>query len=432
MAPPAICSASTIHLTGPIMKILHTSDWHLGRSLHIKKRHEEHQAFLQWLLKEIDSRQIDVLLIAGDVFDSGLPSIGAQELYYKFLSQVAQSCCRHVVIIAGNHDSPSFLNAPGALLKALRIHVVGAATDDPADEVFVLRRRDNTPELLVAAVPFLRDRDIRKAEAGESTEDKSQKLIQGIGNHYDAVFAAAEQRRAELGQDLPLVAMGHLFTDGGRLIEGDGVRELYVGALPGVAPTIFPASVDYVALGHLHVPQTVNDSNHIRYCGSPLPMGFNEAEQQKIVCLVEFQGRETTVEPLPVPVFQKLQTVQGDWDAISSRLDGLAKSGQSVWLNIVYDGNEIIGDLSQRLENAVTRTCLDIVRSRNCQTAEQALRQQSMDETLDDLEDHDVFERLLVMKEVPESQRPDLRRTYQEALAALEDPERAAGNEGQP
>ncbi|HOG50942.1 MAG TPA: exonuclease SbcCD subunit D C-terminal domain-containing protein, partial [Lentisphaeria bacterium] len=384
------------------MKILHTSDWHLGRSLHIKNRHDEHQAFLQWLLTEIDRQQIDVLLVAGDVFDSGLPSIGAQELYYDFLGQVAQSCCRHVVIIAGNHDSPSFLNAPGKLLKALRVQVIGAATADPADEVLVLRRRDHTPELIVAAVPFLRDRDIRTVQAGESSEDKAQSLIQGIGNHYAAAFAAAEQRRTELGPDLPLVAMGHLFTAGGRLIEGDGVRELYVGALPGVEPAIFPASLDYVALGHLHVPQTVNDSSHIRYCGSPLPMGFNEAEQKKMVCLVELQGRKATVETLPVPVFQKLRTIQGDWDAISSRLDELAKSNESVWLNIIYDGNEIIGDLSQRLEAAVAGTRLDIVRSRNCQNAERALRQQSMDEALGDLEVHDAFERLLAMKEVPE------------------------------
>lgn len=411
------------------MKILHTSDWHLGRSLHIKKRHDEHLAFLQWLLKEIDNRQIDVLLVAGDVFDSGLPGITAQELYYNFLGQVAQSCCRHVVIIAGNHDSPSFLNAPGKLLKALRVHVVGAAADDPADEVLVLRSRDQTPELLVAAVPFLRDRDIRTVQAGESPEDKIQNLKQGIGNHYAAVFAAAEQRRAELGADLPLVAMGHLFTDGECLVQDAGVRKLYVGELFGVAPTIFPASVDYVALGHLHVPQTVNNSSHIRYCGSPIPIGFNEAEQQKIVCLVEFQGREAAVETLPVPVFQKLQTIQGDWDTISSRLNELANSTESIWLNIIYDGKEVIGDLSQRLENAVDGTRLDIVNACNDQMREQTLRQQSEDETLGDLEVNDVFERLLAMQEVPESQRPDLRLAYQEAVAALEDPERAAGKD---
>ena len=414
------------------MKILHTSDWHLGRSLHIKKRHDEHQAFLQWLLTEIDRRQIDVLLVAGDVFDSGLPGIGAQELYYDFLGHVAPSCCRHVVIIAGNHDSPSFLNAPGKLLKALRVEVIGGAAADPADEVLVLRRHDGTPELLVAAVPFLRDRDIRTVEAGESPDDKAQNLIQGIGRHYAAVFAAAEQRRSELGQDLPLVAMGHLFTAGGRLLEGDGVRDLYVGALAGVTPAIFPASVDYVALGHLHVPQTVNDSSRIRYCGSPLPMGFNEAEQQKIVCLVDFQGREASVETLPVPVFQILQTIQGDWDAISGRLAELAQSGASVWLNIIYDGSDIIGDLSQRLETAVAGTGLEIVRSRNSQTADQVLHQQSADETLDDLDPNDVFERLLTMKDVPESQRPDLRLVYQEARAALDDPDRAAAEGGQP
>ena len=181
--------------------------------------------------------------------------------------------------------------------------------------------------------------------------------------------------------------------------------------------------------GSLHVPQTVNNSSHIRYCGSPIPIGFNEAEQQKIVCLVEFQGREAAVETLPVPVFQKLQTIQGDWDTISSRLNELANSTESIWLNIIYDGKEVIGDLSQRLENAVDGTRLDIVNACNDQMREQTLRQQSEDETLGDLEVNDVFERLLAMQEVPESQRPDLRLAYQEAVAALEDPERAAGKD---
>ena len=414
------------------MKVLHTSDWHLGRSLHMKKRHDEHQAFLHWLLTEIDRRQIDVLLVAGDVFDSGLPSVSAQELYYDFLGQAAQSCCRHVVIIAGNHDSPAFLDAPGKLLRALRVHVCGAAAADPSEEVLVLRNRDNAPALIVAAVPYLRDRDLRTAEAGESPGDKAQNLIKGIGSHYAAALAAAEQRRSELGPDLPLVAMGHLFTAGGRLLEGDGVRDLYVGALAGVSPEIFPASVDYVALGHLHVPQTVNRSSRIRYCGSPVPMGFNEAEQQKIVCLVDFEGREATVEPLPVPVFQKLQTIRGEWDTISGRLAELTKTGTSVWLNIIYDGSEIIGDLSQRLEAAVAGTHVDIVRSRNNQTADQVLKQQDGDDTLDDLDVHDVFERCLAMHDVPESQRPDFRLAYQEALAALNDPDRAATKGGQP
>ena len=143
------------------MKILHTSDWHIGRTLYGRRRYEEFEAFLAWLLATIEREQVAVLLVAGDVFDSSTPGIRAQELYYRFLCRVADSCCRHVVAIAGNHDSPSFLEAPRELLRALDVHVVGVSGDNPMDEVLVLRNQQNNPELIVCAVPYLRDRDIR-------------------------------------------------------------------------------------------------------------------------------------------------------------------------------------------------------------------------------------------------------------------------------
>ena len=272
------------------MKLLHTSDWHIGRTLYGRKRYEEFEAFLTWLAQTIQKNEIDALLVAGDVFDTSAPSNRAQELYYRFLCRVAASSCRHVVVIAGNHDSPSFLNAPKELLKALDVHVIGSATADPEDEVLVLRNEQDNPELIVCAVPYLRDRDIRVAEAGESVEDKERKLIDGIRNHYAAVAALAEQKREELGVDIPIVGMGHLFTAGGQTVDGDGVRELYVGSLAHVTAGIFPACFNYLALGHLHVPQMVNGSETIRYSGSPMPMGFGEAKQQKSVCQVEFHS----------------------------------------------------------------------------------------------------------------------------------------------
>ena len=195
------------------MKILHTSDWHIGRTLYGRKRYEEFEAFLTWLAETIQQNEIEALLVAGDVFDTTAPSNRAQELYYRFLCRVAASSCRHVVVIAGNHDSPSFLNAPRELLKALDVHVVGSSSESLEDEVLVLRNELNAPELIVCAVPYLRDRDIRVAEAGESVEDKERKLLAGIRSHYAAVAALAEQKREELGVDIPIVAMGHLFTD---------------------------------------------------------------------------------------------------------------------------------------------------------------------------------------------------------------------------
>jgi len=408
----------------PQIRLLHTSDWHIGRTLYGRKRYEEFEAFLTWLGETIQKNEIDALLVAGDIFDTSAPSNRAQELYYKFLCRVAASSCRHVVVIAGNHDSPSFLNAPKELLKALDVHVVGSSTEAPEDELLVLRNEQGDPELIVCAVPYLRDRDIRVAEAGESVEDKERKLIDGIRTHYAAVAALAEQKREELEVDIPIVAMGHLFTAGGQTVDGDGVRELYVGSLAHVTAGIFPASFDYLALGHLHVPQKVNGSETIRYCGSPLPMGFGEAKQQKSVCQVVFgqdEGHITTasVQLIDVPVFQKLERVKGDWDSISSRILELSATDSQCWLEVIYEGDEVIGDLRERLEVAISDTQMVILRIRNNRIIDRVLGQIREEETLDDLNVDDVFERCLAVHDVPEGQRPELLRAYQETVSSL-------------
>ncbi|MDY0389970.1 MAG: exonuclease SbcCD subunit D C-terminal domain-containing protein [Desulfobulbus oligotrophicus] len=401
------------------MNILHTSDWHIGRSLYGKKRYAEFDAFLTWLLATIQDHSIRVLLVAGDIFDSSTPSNRAQSLYYSFLYRVAASSCRHVVIIAGNHDSPSFLNAPKELLKALDIHVIGNITDDPEDEVLVLYDDQDVPELLVCAVPYLRDRDIRVAEAGESIEDKEQKLLDGLHRQYAAVAAAALQKRRQLGADIPIVGMGHLFTSGGKTVDGDGVRELYIGSLAHVTARIFPPCFTYVALGHLHVPQMVNGLETIRYSGSPLPMGFGEAQHQKSVCRVACNGSAVSVQLIDVPVLQKLEQIRGDWSTIQSRIMQLVAADSQAWLEVIYEGDEVIGDLRERLQRAVAGTEMEILRIKNTRVFEQVLRQTAAQETLDDLNAEEVFVRCLEMHGVAEEQRPELLRTYRETLLSL-------------
>ena len=404
------------------MKVLHTSDWHIGRTLYGRKRYEEFEAFLTWLAETIQQNEIDALLVAGDVFDTSAPSNRAQELYYRFLCRVAASSCRHVVVVAGNHDSPSFLNAPKELLKALDVHVVGSSTESPEDEVLVLRNDQDPPEVIVCAVPYLRDRDIRVAEAGESVEDKERKLIDGIRTHYATVAALAEQKREELGANIPIVGTGHLFTAGGQTVDGDGVRELYVGSLAHVTAGIFPACFNYLALGHLHVPQKVNGLETIRYSGSPLPMGFGEAKQQKSVCQVEFHSTAASVQLIDVPVFQKLERVKGDWDGISSRILELTATddpNRRAGLEVIYDGIEVIGDLRERLEAAISGTQMEILRIKNNRIIDRVLGQIHEEETLDDLNVNDVFERCLAVHDVPEEQRPELLRAYQETVSSL-------------
>ncbi len=401
------------------MKLLHTSDWHIGRALYGRKRYEEFAAFLNWLADLVETENIDVLLVAGDVFDNSTPSNRAQELYYRFLCRVAASEGRHVVVIAGNHDSPSFLNAPKELLKFLNIHVVGYASEQPDDELLVLSEPDGTLMVIVCAIPYLRDRDIRTAEAGESIEDKERKIVDGIKTHYRLVCDAAEQKRALLGKHVPIVAMGHLFAAGGQTIDGDGVRELYIGSLAQVKRDVFPECIDYVALGHLHIPQRVGGSDFIRYSGSPLPIGFGEAEQGKSVALIEFPGGAPQVRNITVPRFQELKTLRGDWQAITRSIEELKSRKSTAWLEVAYEGDEIAANLQERLMEAIDGTGMEILRVKNNRVLERAMSGAAAEETLDDLDVTDVFTRCIESHEVPEEQRPALLSAYQEIIAAL-------------
>jgi exonuclease SbcD len=401
------------------MKILHTSDWHLGRALYGRKRYDEYEAFLNWLAALIENEDIDVLLVAGDVFDNSTPSNHAQELYYRFLCRVAASPGRHVVVTAGNHDSPSFLNAPRELLKFLNIHVVGCASASPEDELIMIAGPDDEPMLIVCAIPYLRDRDIRTAEAGESVGDKERKIIEGIRAQYRMVYDAAEQKRSGLKRPVPIVAMGHLYTAGGKTVDGDGVRELYIGTLLHVGTDVFPECIDYLALGHLHIPQTVGGSGFIRYSGSPLPIGFGEGQQEKSVVLVEFLGIAPHVANIPVPRFQELETLRGDWQTIAHDIEELKAKKSNAWLEIIYEGDEIAGDLGTRLDEAVQGTGMEILRVKNNRMLERAMSGMDTDETLDDLDVTDVFDRCLEAHNVPEEQRPALLSAYQEIIVAL-------------
>lgn len=409
------------------MRLLHTSDWHIGRALHERKRYDEMEVFLNWLASCIESEGIDVLLVAGDVFDSTTPSNRAQELYYRFLCRVTATAHRHVVVIAGNHDSPSFLNAPREILKSLRVHVVGSASPVPEEEVFVLTGADGEPRLIVCAVPYLRDRDIRTADPGESVEEKERKIIEGIRTHYRLVGEAAEETRRRLGKPVPIVAMGHLFAAGGRTAEGDGVRELYIGSLAQVGKDVFPECIDYLALGHLHIPQRVGGEDCLRYCGSPLPMGFGEARQEKNVILVDcIAGRLPAVRPVPVPRFQELASLRGDWPAIAGQIEDLKRCGSTAWLEIVYEGEDIAAGLRERSSAAVDGTGMEILRIKNSRILERALGGRTIEETLDDLDVTEVFVRCLDAHDIPADRHAELLGKYRECVTSLHENDQLA------
>lgn len=412
------------------MKILHTSDWHLGRSLYGRKRYDEFSAFLNWLINTIQKEGIDALLVAGDVFDTSTPSNKAQELYYRFLCRVAASSCRHIVVIAGNHDSPSFLNAPKELLRALNVYVVGSMTENPADEVIVLKNEQNRPQAIVCAVPYLRDKDIRTVEPGETLDDKNTKLVLGLKNHYADVCAIAEQKQAGFEQDghpdVPIVAMGHLFTAGGKTVDGDGVRELYVGSLAHVGEDVFPSSIDYLALGHLHVPQSVDNRSHIRYCGSPIPMGFGEANQEKKVLVAQFSGTSPTIQEVLVPSFQPLERIVGSLDDIHVKLEQLKQDDSTAWLEIEYTGSDIIGNLREMLDETMADSSMEIRRIKNKRVIDRIISAIQEDETLDDLNVNDVFERCLDTFDVPPEDRTELTGSYNEIIKDLQEDDKNA------
>ena len=406
------------------MKVLHTSDWHLGRSLYGRKRHDEFVAFLDWLVGTIEAEQIDTLLVAGDVFDSITPGNRTQELYYGFLCRVAASCCRHVVVIGGNHDSPSFLNAPRALLRTLNVYVVGAMTEVLEDEVLVLYK-DEQPEAIVCAVPYLRDRDIRTVEPGESIDDKNAKLVEGLKKHYADVCEIAEQKRSgferEGFSDIPVIGMGHLFAAGGKTVDGDGVRDLYVGSLAHVGADVFPASIDYLALGHLHIPQVVGGARHIRYSGSPIPMGYGEATQEKKVILIEFNGTAMDIREVGVPCFQQLVRIVGSMADIQAKLKELKREDSRAWLEIEYTGNDLIGNLQEIVGEALAGSAMEVRRIINRQISDRVLSAIMEGETLDDLNTSDVFSRCLDTYDVAEEDRQELTASYNEIIRSLDE-----------
>lgn len=399
------------------MKVLHTSDWHLGRTIYGRRCTDEFQQFLDWLVSEIEQLEIDCLLVAGDIFDNTTPSNTSQRQYYSFLHNVSQTCCRHVIIIGGNHDSPSLLNAPRQLLQHLNVFIVGSYTGDLNDEVIVLRNLENQPEAIICAVPFLRDRDVRQADNYESIEDKARKLIQGIHDHYREVIEIAMRLRNDLKANIPIIAMGHLFTTGGRVAEDGEVRDLYVGTLAHIHSSAFPDNIDYLALGHLHIAQEVNSCPTKCYSGSPLQLSFGIQTAEKSVNMIEFNGHPV-VTNVVVPPFLRLETITGDHDEVLAGLDRLSGSNDKVLLEIQYDGEDI-NTLRQELAEKLHHSPLELVRIINQRVTNQTLNWNEHSESLGNLDEEAVFRRCLDAHQIDPEERKELEYCFARTLELL-------------
>lgn len=301
------------------MKILHTADWHLGKRLYKHELIDDHDRFLTWLVNTIDEREIDVLLISGDVFDTTNPNDGSMQLYYHFLTRLQALQC-NVIITGGNHDSPGKLNAPRNLLKHLNIHVVGCTNGNCVDEV--LRLNYGSTDLLIAAVPYLRDSDLRQSISGQSYDERIEAVRMGIRNHYERI---ADHCRAEF-PGVPLLAMGHLYVNGATI--SDSEREIHtIGGQAAFGSDHFPEGFDYVALGHIHVPQKVGSGDSVRYCGSPIPLSFGERDNRhQLLELTLNNGRVTQIDPIFVPRSRSLRQVSGTLDEVRDALAELPES----------------------------------------------------------------------------------------------------------
>ncbi len=396
------------------MKILHTSDWHIGHTLYTKKRYGEHEAFLNWLKETIISRGIDALVVAGDVFDTGAPGGQAQRLYYDFLTSLLGTCCRTVVIVAGNHDSPSMLEAPAGVLEKLHIHTVGPP-GEISRHVVPLRGADGETKAVCCAVPYLRKNEMVRLE--DDTQSTDEKIVAATAQFYRDVTDAA------LAYKLPVIATGHLFAQGAVRTEGDGVRELYVGTLGQVGADIFPEELRYVALGHIHGAQTVGGQPRLRYCGSPLAMSFSELGREKSVLEVTLDG-ELQVEAVPVPVFQRMAAVRGNREEILKTLHSLA--GENVWIEVTYTGEEPCPHLSADVADAISGSCAEVLSIRNTAAAGTALEAADESESLASMSVQDVFLRCIGADALGEDDVSELVGCFNEIIRELEEADTCA------
>ncbi|MDR0549043.1 MAG: exonuclease SbcCD subunit D C-terminal domain-containing protein [Deltaproteobacteria bacterium] len=404
-------------LSGPPLRLLHTSDWHLGRSLNRVRRHEEQVKFIDWLIKLIKAENIDVVVVAGDIFDSAAPPVISQELYYRFLTQMIAANLKGVVVVAGNHDSGAFLTAPAPLLRYLRVNVIGEA-EDPAEELLTINDSEGRPALLVAAVPFLKDRFVRTSQASETSQDREDSLAQGVRDHYATLATLAKAKQAELGGRIPIVALGHLFAAGGLVTEGDGTRELYVGSLGHVDPEkTLAETFDYVALGHLHRAQKAGRET-IRYSGSPLAMSFSETGEKSLT-IVDLGAGEIKISLVPIPTFQELIRLKGDQKAILAQILSLKEAGSSAWLEIVYTGSETLINPRAIFETTLKDSNLSLMAIIDERLVREYILTLGPVKSLAETSPLEVFDALLERQKIPEPKRPELKATYQEVLLSL-------------
>jgi exonuclease SbcD len=348
------------------------------------------------------------VIIAGDIFDTGTPPSYAREMYNQFVVDMQQLNCV-LVVLGGNHDSVSTLNESKQILACLNTFVVASTGISIDEQVFTIPDKLGQPGAILCAVPFIRARDVLQSTAGETGLQKRQALGDAIKQHYQTLYQIALLKQKEQkanGLNIPIIATGHLTALG--VSQSESVRDIYIGTLDGFAADGFPPA-DYIALGHIHKPQIVAKSEHIRYCGSPIPLSFDELGTQKQVMLVEFSGAQrTSLQPIPIPIFQPMLVIKGDLAKIEKALQQLNAdtkadikvdtAAQPAWLCLEVDTQDYLSDLQQRIQTMTQGLNVEVLQLRRTRNQRRQLLSQMQSETLAELTPEDVFEKRLAME----------------------------------
>ncbi len=388
------------------MRIIHTSDWHLGQHFYTKSRAAEHRAFLTWLINCINEYQVDAVIVSGDIFDTGTPPSYARELYNRFIVDIQSTGCQ-LILIAGNHDSVAMLNESSQLLSCLNTVVITTPLQDLDSAIVTLKNKQSQPAALVAAIPFLRPRDLLISQPGQSSSEKQQALINAISDYYHDLFQLAKKKQALVEYHLPVIMTGHLTTVGAS--QSSSEREIYIGTLEAFPASAFPEA-DYIALGHIHRTQKVTSNQTIFYSGSPIPLSFDEVGQQKNVLLIEFcedtsssQRMLPQITPLPVPLFQPMALIKGNIDEISQQLMNYDSSSQqitqSIWLDIEVNTSDYLPDIQRKIDSLTEDLPVEVLLLRRCKAQQQIMIGKEAKETLTELSVDEVFQRRLALEE---------------------------------
>ncbi|ADM97342.1 exonuclease subunit SbcD [Dickeya dadantii] len=408
------------------MRIIHTSDWHLGQYFYTRSRAPEHQAFLHWLVQQVEQHQADAVIVAGDVFDNGAPPSYAREMYNHFVVALQRTGCQ-LVVMGGNHDSVATLNESRALLACLNTRVIAGFDGDINEQVLVLNNRAGEPGALLCAVPFLRPRDVLTSQAGQSGAQKQQALQDAITTHYQRCYQLACEQRETLGRELPIVLTGHLTTVG--VATSDSVRDIYIGTLDAFPAQAFPPA-DYIALGHIHRPQRVAQCEHIRYSGSPIPLSFDELNHEKSVYLVHFeQGKLHEVTALTVPTEQPMQLVKGNLPEIERRLAGFRDyhGDKPVWLDIEIATQDYLSDMQQHIQTLTEPLNVEVLLLRRAREQQQQMLVQLEKETLEELHPAEVFARRLAQEnDLDEPRQQRLKGLFDRVIQEIDEQRREA------